>query len=131
MVKVKPNFHISNTIVLDFDQQVRLHHSANDLLRYQRDNKATKQMEAISVTDDGMTLGKDWPWASIQVNRQKKADLVAYLSKKLLNSNRLLKFYMSPSRVNCTKSPINTQSNTLSQTVTRKQIPGYSGCVLQ
>ena len=34
MVKVKPNFHISDTIVIDFDQQVRSHHSAKDLLRY-------------------------------------------------------------------------------------------------
>ena len=81
MVKVKPNFHISNTIVLDFDQQVRLHHSAKDLLRYQRDNKATKQMEAISVTDDGMTLGKDWPWASFLANHQNKANLVVYYPK--------------------------------------------------
>ena len=55
MVKVKTNFHISDTIVIDFDQQVRSQHSAKDLLRYHRDNKATKQMEAISVTDDVMT----------------------------------------------------------------------------
>ena len=42
MVKVKPNFHISDIIVLDFDQQVRLHHTARDLLRYHRDNNAMK-----------------------------------------------------------------------------------------
>ena len=33
IVKVKPNFHISNTIVINFDQLVRSHHSAKDLLR--------------------------------------------------------------------------------------------------
>ena len=33
IVKVKPNFHISNTIVINFDQPVRSHHSAKDLLR--------------------------------------------------------------------------------------------------
>ena len=38
---------------------------------------------------------------------------------------------MSPSRVNCTKSPINKQSDTLSQTITKKQIPGCSDCVPQ
>ena len=90
MVKVKPDFHISDTIIIDFDQQVQLHHRAKDLLRYHRDNKATKQMEAVSVTDDGMTLGKDWPWTLSLANHQNKAHLVAYLSKKLLNSNRLL-----------------------------------------
>ena len=59
MVKVKPSSHMSDTIVIDFDQQVRSHHSAKNLLRYHRDNKATKQMEAMSVTDDRMTPGKD------------------------------------------------------------------------
>ena len=38
---------------------------------------------------------------------------------------------MSPSRVNCTSSPINKQSDTLSQTITKKQIPGCSDCVPQ
>ena len=81
MVKVKLNFHISDTIVIDFDHQVRSHHSAKDLLRYHQHKKATKQMEAISVTDDGMTLGKDWPWASFLANHQNKANLVAYYPK--------------------------------------------------
>ena len=49
MIKVKPNIHILHTIIIDFDQQVRLHHSAKDLLKYHRDNKVMKQMEAISV----------------------------------------------------------------------------------
>ena len=34
MVKIKPNFHISGTIVIDFDQQFRSHHCAKDLLWY-------------------------------------------------------------------------------------------------
>ena len=84
IVKVKPNFHISDTIVIEFDQQVQSHHSAKDLLRYHRDNKATKQMKAISATDDGMTPGKDWPWTSFLANRQNNADLLEYLSKKLI-----------------------------------------------
>ena len=90
MVKVKPDFHISDTIVIDFDQQVQSYHSAKDLLRYHRDNTAMKQTEAASVTDDRMTLGKNWPWTSSLANCQNKAHLVTYLFKKLLNSNRLL-----------------------------------------
>ena len=98
MVKVKPNFQISDTIVIDFDQQVWSHHSSKDLLRYHRDNKAMK-MEEISVTDDGMPPGKDWPWISFLANCRNKTDLVAYLSKKLINSNCLMDlkeiFYVS------------------------------------
>ena len=56
-------------------------------------------MEEISVTDDGMPPGKDWPWTSFLANRRNKTDLVAYLSKKLINSNCLLDlkeiFYVS------------------------------------
>ena len=29
-------------------------------------------MEAISVTNDGMTSGKDWPWTSFLTNRLKQ-----------------------------------------------------------
>ena len=59
-----------------------------------------------------MTQGKDWPWTSFLANRQKKVDLVVYLSKMILIAYwTQKKFYMSSSRVNCTKSPINTQSN--------------------
>ena len=62
IVKVKPNFHIS---VIDFDQQVRLHHSVKDSFRYHR------------VNIDGMTPGKDWPWTLFLANHQNKANLVA------------------------------------------------------
>ena len=44
MVKVKPNFHISDTMVIDFNQQGRSHYSAKDLLKCHLDNKARKQM---------------------------------------------------------------------------------------
>ena len=46
-------------------------------------------MNEIQVSDDSLTL-QDWTWGSFLRNRENKASLVLYLSKKILTvRNRL------------------------------------------
>ena len=92
---------------MDFDVQHRpssFGKDPKDLLRIQRDKKnlaktKNKMMETISIDDEAHTPSHEWSWNSFLANRENKANLVIYLSHKMLESNDLLaadkKLYVS------------------------------------
>ena len=94
-VKVKPKFSISSVVIVDFDVQHRCSSRPKDLLRIQRDNKnldktKNKMVETISIDNKAHTSSHDWSWHLFLANRENKANLVLYLSHKMLESNDLL-----------------------------------------